>query len=189
MSVWNGYGGIPQGYGLPYDQVYGYGRLSPSFVPTSSSSYGVVEPISATIALIGGVVVPGAITGVKLAQLKSAKNQALRESNACIAKIDGEIQALRNAKAKGRRKKIKALMKQRKLLAKNPAMCKLPAAAQAIAAETMAVSEAELSAVSGQTEAMAVAEGSASPLPWIAGGTLAVLVVGAVAFAASRSRR
>jgi hypothetical protein len=208
--MWYG-GNIPRGYGLPYDQVYGHatmqGRnvimtgLAPVFSPTTFGAFTL--PFSATfrapaqpygyviaapiVAALIGAGTAAASTAVGLASLKSQKNQALRESNSCIAKIDGEIQALRNAKSKGRRKAIKALLKKRKLFAKNPAMCKMPAPAQALAAEAMPLSDAELTMASGQTEAMAVAEGSASPLPWVLGGTLAVFVVGAVAFAASRS--
>lgn len=138
------------------------------------------EPITIAATVIGAVLIPGIATAAQLGKLKGDKAAAQRAANPCIADIDGKIAKLRTSKAKGRKKQIRDLLKQRKQHVANPNMCTKGGGGFQASTATFQPS------VPGVTTPAATGGGSGAA--WAAGGVvLALVALGAVA-ALSRKR-
>jgi hypothetical protein len=158
---------------------------------TPQQPYGVAPVIVA--AVIGAAVAVTQIAA-QVASSNSAKQRALREQVPCIAKIDGQIAQLKADKTPGRQKKIKALLKQRRVYAKDPAKCpgvKNLAAARAAGAEADAeVAAAEgMAAQAAGVPMSALAEPEGTPTwVWIAVAVGGAAVIGGAVYAAKGKR-
>lgn len=153
--------------------------------------YGVAPVIVA--AVIGAAVAVTQIAA-SVASSNSAKQRALREQVPCIAKIDGQIAKLKADKSPGRQKAIKALLKQRRVYARDPSRCpgvkNLAAAKAAGAAADAEVAAAETMAAqaAGVPGAALVEEAETPWWVWAAVAVSGVAVIGGAVYAAKGKR-